>query len=62
VDLQNEGICHFKDTLYYDLYLARTRAGDSNAVLSLGIARDYARVMVGMDDPRVGQMTEKLGQ
>jgi hypothetical protein len=62
VDLQNEGIYHFNDTLHYDLYLARTRAGDNNAMLSLAIARDWARIMVGADDPRVKQMTEKLGQ
>src|SRR5450631_307564 len=58
--LHAEGLYHYGDTLYFDLYLARKRAGDNAALISLLTARNLARLLVGYDDPRVQLMTEQL--
>lgn len=60
IDLDREGLHHYKDTLLYDLYLARLAAGDNNAMLSCRDARNWARYMVGANDPRVQWMTNLL--
>jgi hypothetical protein len=58
--LHAEGLYHFGDSLYYDYYRARGRAGDNAALISLLAARNLSCLMVGGDDPRVQHMTELL--
>lgn len=60
-NLHAEDIYNYADTLHFDLHLARKQAGQlSNAMLCLLTARNLTSMMIGSDDPRVGQLMAKL--
>ncbi|KIM20118.1 hypothetical protein M408DRAFT_13160 [Serendipita vermifera MAFF 305830] len=58
--LAEEGLYHYGDTLLFDLFRARLRAKDENAVHSLRNALEWARCMVGEEHPQILQITRTL--